>query len=66
MEPSKSDKDLEESQQIFNDFTEFLEKNRMSEVAIRRAMKKYEIKNMKVNDVTPLRARRMFETIKNK
>lgn len=66
MEPSKTDQDLEESQQIFNDFTEFLEKNRMSEVAIRRAMKKYEIKNMKVNDVTPLRARRMFEAIKNK
>ena len=29
-------------------------------------MKKYDLKNMKVNDVTPLRARRMFDAIKEK
>lgn len=33
---------------------------------MRRAIKKYDVKNLKINNVTPLRAKKMYSAISSK
>jgi hypothetical protein len=40
-----------------------IEHNKLAEISIRRALKKYDVKNLKINNVTPLRAKKMYSTI---
>jgi hypothetical protein len=45
------------------EYVEHIEKNKISDVSIRRALKKYDVKNLKINNVTPLRAKKMYSSI---
>ena len=38
----------------------------MSEIAIRKAMKKDDLRNSKIDNVTPLRAKKMYATLLSK
>ena len=38
----------------------------MSEVAIRKAIKKYDVRNSKIDNVTPLRAKKIYTTLLSK
>ena len=48
---------------MFLQFADEIEKNKISDISIRRALKKYDVKNLKINNVTPLRAKKMYATI---
>jgi hypothetical protein len=54
---------LKRGQELFLEYVENIEKNKISDVSIRRALKKYDVKNLKINNVTPLRAKKIYSTI---
>lgn len=44
-------------------FVDEIDRNKISDVSIRRALKKYDVKNLKINNVTPLRAKKIYSSI---
>lgn len=54
---------LEKAEQVFTHYVDQIELGKVSEIAIRRALKKYDVKNLKINNVTPLRAKKIYGTI---
>ena len=54
---------LVKAEQAFHSFLEQIEKGRLNDVAIRRAVKKFDVKNLKINNITPLRARKIYSSI---
>ena len=44
-------------------YVDEIENEKISDIAIRRALKKYDVKNLKINNVTPLRARKIYSTL---
>lgn len=54
---------LSKGEHIFNSFVDEIEKDKISDISIRRALKKYDVKNLKINNVTPLRAKKMYSAI---
>lgn len=57
---------LKLSMHKFLNFVDEIEKNKLSDLAIRRGYKNYDIKNLKVNNITPIRARKIYESLVNK
>lgn len=56
-------KSLERAEEVFLRFVADIETGKFSDIAIRRALKKYDVKNLKINNVTPLRAKKMYSSI---
>lgn len=54
---------LEKAEQVFTHYVDQIELGKVSDIAIRRALKKYDVKNLKINNVTPLRAKKIYGTI---
>lgn len=54
---------LKDSQLKFEQFVDLVDRQKISEIAIRRAMKNYAIKNLKIKNVTPIRAKKMYEIL---
>ena len=54
---------LKKADEVFSAYMEDIEKERLNDVAIRRAVKKYDVKNLKINNITPLRARKIYNSI---
>lgn len=54
---------LKTGQDRFVAFVDKIEAQKLNDVAIRRAIKNYDVKNLKIVNVTPLRAKKMYETL---
>lgn len=54
---------LLKAQDIFEKYVDEIEASKIGEISIRRALKKYDVKNLKINNVTPLRAKKMYTCI---
>ena len=59
----EEDPNIRKADEVFNRYVDEIERTKISDIAIRRAMKKFDVKNLKINNVTPLRAKKMYTTI---
>ena len=54
---------LQRASEVFSNYVEQIELAKISDVAIRRAIKKYDVKNLKINNVTPIRSKKIYNAI---
>ena len=54
---------IRKADMVFNNYIEEIAKGGFNDVAIRRAGNKFDVKNLKINNSTPLRARKIYSSI---
>ena len=54
---------IKKTEVAFNNYIEEIDRGRLNDAAIRRAGKKYDVKNLKINNITPLRAKKIYSSI---